>query len=161
MIHFRLLISLLLSLALAGAALAQTTYRWVDRDGGVHYSDDPPPAEARNAQQKTLGDNVIESGGLPFAVRYAAERFPVTLYTTSDCADLCRSGRELLKRRGVPFTEKVVHTKADSDALGQALGGDADPQVPSLTVGRSFAKGYLEAQWNALLDAAGYPKSAP
>lgn len=38
-----LLISLLLLPALALAGEAASTYKWVDEDGKVHYSDSPPP----------------------------------------------------------------------------------------------------------------------
>lgn len=38
-----LIISLLLVPALALAGEAATTYKWVDKDGKVHYSDSPPP----------------------------------------------------------------------------------------------------------------------
>lgn len=50
-------------LALATAAQAGVT-RWVDADGKVHYSDQPPPATAKS--QKTL--NLKSSPGLPNTV---------------------------------------------------------------------------------------------
>lgn len=47
----------LLALMVCGACLAATpavaeTYKWTDADGKVHYSDQPPPANAR--EQKTI-----------------------------------------------------------------------------------------------------------
>ena len=53
-------------------ANAQTLYRWVDKDGKVQYSDMPPPANAKNSQQKRLGDNLIEQDKLPYALRMAS-----------------------------------------------------------------------------------------
>ena len=33
---------------------ADETYRWEDADGNVHYTDFPPPADARNIGHKPL-----------------------------------------------------------------------------------------------------------
>jgi hypothetical protein len=50
-----------LALAIAMIALvpalaqAQSVYRWVDKSGKVHYSDQPPPEEVKNVQQKRVG----------------------------------------------------------------------------------------------------------
>jgi hypothetical protein len=153
----QMIIGILIAVGISAAARAQTVYRWLDHEGGVHYSDLPPPANARDGEQKSLDNNVIDSSELPFSVRTAADNFPVTLYSSATCGDLCDVGRSLLKRRGIPFAEKLVETKDDADALSKVL-GNPDLMVPSLTVGRQSAKGYLEAEWNALLDAAGYPK---
>lgn len=50
-----LLISLILLPALALAGEAATTYKWVDEDGKVHYSDSPPPGvEAEEADLPPL-----------------------------------------------------------------------------------------------------------
>ena len=51
------LATLALALALAGA---QAVYRWVDKNGKVHYSDQPPPEEVKNVQQKKLGGGTVE-----------------------------------------------------------------------------------------------------
>ena len=41
-------IALLLALAVAGTlADAQTMYKWVDKDGKTHYTDSPPPDDAK------------------------------------------------------------------------------------------------------------------
>ena len=42
-------IIVLSSLLLAAAAAAQQVYRWVDEDGVVHYSDQPPPNDGAQA----------------------------------------------------------------------------------------------------------------
>ena len=45
--------------ALAGAG---EMYRWVDKDGKVHFSDKPPPADARQTQQLTTPASEAFSG---------------------------------------------------------------------------------------------------
>jgi len=49
-----------LLLALAAPAYAQL-YKWVDADGKVHYSDQPPPATARKEQKLNIRTTPPES----------------------------------------------------------------------------------------------------
>ncbi len=150
-------------LAIAGLLVtagvgAETTYRWVDPStGGTVISDLPPPAGARQVMKYAGG-----SGGgelqLPYAVRQASEKFPVILYTSAGCVT-CKEARALLERRGVPFSERVANSEEEVAAFNRQLGGDA--VLPSISVGRQGARGFSPAAWNELLDAAGYPASAP
>jgi len=139
-------------------AIAQTTYRWNDKDGRTHYSDQPPPSDARNVQKKTLGGQYVEVGATSFGLQKAVQDFPVTLYVSGDCATECRIGRELLQKRGVPFTEKVVRSYEDGEMLKKLAGGELI--VPVVAVGSLVQKGFDEGTWNKLLDDAGYPKSS-
>lgn len=150
---------LLVCSALACTAGAAEMYRWVDKDGKVHYTDSPPPASAKKVEEKNLGGSSVSGGDLPYATRAAAKNFPVTLYV-SDCGDLCTQARQHLAKRGIPYTPKNPATnQADADALKKLVGS---PQVPVLVVGStSPLKGYDPASWDAALDAAGYPKSKP
>jgi glutaredoxin len=144
---------------LACAAYAAEMYRWVDQEGKVHYSDSPPPASAKNVQQKDIGGgSTVSDDNLPYATRVAAKNFPVTLYT-SDCGEPCKKAREHLIKRGIPFTQKnPAANRADADALKKLVGA---PQVPVLVVGNSSPlKGYDAGSWDIALDAAGYPKTA-
>ncbi len=39
---------------------AQTNvYRWTDKDGKVHFSDTPPPADASSTSQKRMGGGYV------------------------------------------------------------------------------------------------------
>lgn len=143
---------LMATLPLASAA-AQAQYKIVGPDGRVTYTD-RPPADARAAQPLELRGGGAVAGNLPSELRAPAQRFPVTLYAGSDCAP-CDAGRELLRARGVPFTEKRVDTSADVQAL-QSLTGERN--LPTLTIGSQRLRGLTSAQWHSYLDAAGYPK---
>ncbi len=144
-------------LAFAAPALAQTTYRWVDPDGRVHYSDKPPPASARDVKQKAAVGGAAGEAALPYATQAAAKNFPVTLYA-SDCGDPCKQARDLLRKRGIPHTEKNPQQPAEQEELMKLLSGQLE--VPVLKVGKSLVRGWDEAQWTGTLDAAGYPRSA-
>lgn len=153
------LIHLLLAFSMLSPATAAELYRWVDKDGRVHYTDAPPPPEARRVEEKRVGDNRAAAGDLPYATRLAAENFPVTLYV-SDCGEPCKQARAHLARRGIPYAAKnPAVSQADADALTKLAGS---PQVPVLVVGKTRPLvGYDAAAWDAALDAAGYPRSKP
>jgi hypothetical protein len=133
-------------------------YRWVDSSGIVHYSD-MPSADAEKVEVMKSSGEVTPSENLPYETRRAQQNFPVTLYVSKGCGELCDQARSMLKKRGIPFNEKALETKQDIDAFKQLSGiGNV---VPVLAVGKNFLKGFLEPQWNNELDFAGYPKTAP
>lgn len=148
------LIMVISSLALAQAETE--TYKWVDADGKVHYSDQPPPPSARKSERKQLGD---KPGDVPrpYVLQQAMKNFPVTLFVY-DCGDGCSQARAFLLKRGVPHTIKDPLAPGMREELRKVTGGDA--VVPVLQVGRRVLRGFEEGQWNAALDDARYPKTA-
>lgn len=142
-------------LLLALGANAQNVYRWVDKNGKVHFSDTPPAEEAKSVSQKRLGGGYVQESGLPYATQIAAKRNPVVLYTGPDCAP-CERARELLAARGIPFSERDNSTKEGADAM-QKLG---IREVPVVAIGTRNIKGYDDDAWHAALDGAGYPRTA-
>ena len=137
-------------------AQAQNAYRWVDAEGKVHYSEAVPPQGAQNVEALKLEARTV-APELPYFLRLAVEQYPVTLHVTESCGVPCKTGRDYLVGRGIPFTEKPVTTDADLHALRQ-LTGIKEIQVPLIQVGTKSALGYLETEWRSLLDAAGYPQ---
>jgi hypothetical protein len=135
-------------------------YRWTDENGKVHYTDTPPPADAKNVQKKAParpgGAEAAPAATQSYALQQALKNFPVIVYTSKDCGDPCKKGLDQLKKRGVPFTEKVVATQAEIDELAKLAGA---PQVPVMVVGVVIQKGYGEQSWSDALDTAGYPKA--
>ena len=145
-------------LAAAAAHAATNVYRWVDSHGKVHFSDTPPPEEAKSVSQKRMGGGYVDEPNLPYATQVAMKRHPVTLFTAQGCGAPCDRGRELLSARGVPFTERnALASDADLQALRKLTGGSSE--VPLLQVGESNMKGYDEDTWNGALDGAGYPRT--
>nr|MDP2191683.1 glutaredoxin family protein [Rhodoferax sp.] len=145
---------------MASQAQAQTVYRAVGPDGRITFSDKPPDA-SDNATATVTGGKPIGTGGaggttLPFELRQVASKYPVTLYTSSNCTP-CGSGRALLSSRGIPFAEKTVTTSEDAEAL-QRISGDSS--LPFLTIGGQQIKGYSDSEWTQFLNAAGYPQAS-
>jgi glutaredoxin len=144
---------------LCGGASAQM-YRWVDKDGKVHYTQTPPPADAKSSERKRLdaGSGAVPYSDLPYATQNAAKNYPVTLYTAPECGAPCEKARSLLVRRVVPFKEVSVVQQSEIDTLKAASGST---QVPFLIVGAQKQSGFAEEAYGALLDSAGYPTAGP
>jgi len=152
------LLALLCSLAFNGTAQAQQVHRIVGPDGKVTFSDRAPP-DGKGTTAATAGGGAAPASSndaLPYDLRQIANRFPVTLYTGTDCAP-CTGARNLLVNRGVPFTERTVGSNEDIETL-QRLSGYSG--LPFGTIGQQQLHGYSESEWTQYLDAAGYPKQS-
>jgi len=145
-------------LLIACADAAGQTYRWVDKEGGVHYTQTPPPPDARGVQKKTFRHGPVEASELPYATQVAAKTFPVTLYTQPECGKLCAQARALLVKRSVPFKEVSVATQKEADEMKRLSGKN---ELPVLVVGAQVQTGFQEGIYNGLLDSAGYPSLGP
>lgn len=155
---FLAVVSVLAAFSLQPAS-AQQMYRWVDKDGRVTYSQNPPPAgAAKSVQQRRLSSSVVEGADLPYAAQVAAKNFPVTLHTSPECGAGCTSARDSLKKRGIPYREVVANDDASVEALRKLTGAI---QVPVLQVGNQLLRGYEPGAWKGALDQAGYPDSIP
>ncbi|MFY3383884.1 DUF4124 domain-containing protein [Paracidovorax sp. MALMAid1276] len=150
-----LLASMLMAMA-CSVAQAQAVYRIVGPDGKVTFSD-RPPADASAQQAQTTGTGpAAPNAELPLALRQPATRYPVTLYTGTDCAP-CASARNMLVARGIPFTERTVTTNEDIDAFQRLSGASS---LPFGTIGKQQLAGFSDSEWTQYLDAAGYPKQS-
>lgn len=146
-------IGVLMATGMTAPAWAQ--YKVVGPDGRVTYTDRPPvdrPAQPIKPAAGTLTSNVA----LPFVLRTVVARYPVTLYTSANCA-ACDAGRNLLQARGVPFIEKTVTTPDDARAFQNQEGTD---RVPLVRIGSKKIPGYDATEWASYLDMAGYPKQS-
>lgn len=139
----------------AGGAGAQM-YKWTDAKGVVHFSDSPPPADVKKAQEVRAAGGSGGGPQLPYALAQAARNNPVTLYTMTDC-NSCDRGRQLLQQRGIPFSEKTVSSNEDVARL-KAINNDAT--LPQLTVGARKLVGFEAVGWNEALSDAEYPATA-
>jgi glutaredoxin len=141
----------------AAPALAQ--YKVVQPDGSVTYTD--RPVANGTARITQLGARTptaaaaatAADSGLPPDLRLVAQRYPVTLFTASDCQP-CEAGRRLLQQRGVPYSEKRIINDDDLLALERLAGGRT---LPAVTIGAQPLRGFSAEDWTSYLDSAGYP----
>ncbi|MHB1174741.1 MAG: DUF4124 domain-containing protein [Sulfuriferula sp.] len=139
----------------ASSVYAAQVYRWVDKNGHVQYSDQPPPPDVKKSEQRTIGNNVID-GQASYPLQQAIAKNPVVLYA-GQCGTLCDEARKLLDKRGIPYAAKdPQNQKTDADELMKLVGV---MEVPVLKVGNQHVKGFDPNRWNTALDEGGYPKS--
>lgn len=153
--RLRLLIAMLTVCAACGATAE--TYKWVDKNGKVIFSDTPPPEDAKQVE-KRRGSTAKSSLQVPYATKEAMKKHPVSLYA-NDCGDPCTQAKSLLTNRGIPYTLKNPQASPEDAAELTKLVGALE--VPTLVVGKqSPLKGFEAGSWNSILDTAGYPKTS-
>lgn len=150
-----------LGLCLWAANPAWAIYKIVAPDGSVTFSDVPPSTvQGKSVQSLTAGGSAISQNkfeGFPAALRDAARKYPVTLYTAPQC-DACDAARAFLQQRGIPFVEKTITSNADIKAY-KAL-SDGSDRLPFIAIGATkLSAGFSSSNWGIALDAAGYPKT--
>ena len=143
-------------MSMSPGALAGELYRWLDSKGVMHYSDTPPPKSEQADTMKFSAAGGSEEA-LSYEARRAQQNFPVTLYVGEACGEPCTQARSLLKKRGIPYSEKLLNTKSQIEEF-QKLSGSYDS--PTLAVGKTYISGFFESKWNSELDVAGYSKFA-
>lgn len=155
----RIALAVLTAIALGHAPqVVAQQYKWLGADGRVNYSDMAPAGNIDLlSRPKGSPEDARTQAALPYALRAAGEKYPVTLYTTRECAP-CKAARDHLIQRGVPFSEMQLTTHDDAAAF-KKLGFDGS-SMPGLSVGRQNLTGYEMGSYDNLLDAAGYPKSS-
>ncbi|MDQ6628288.1 MAG: glutaredoxin family protein, partial [Pseudomonadota bacterium] len=138
---------------------SQAQYKVIGSDGKVTYTDrEPGVSEGRVVPlgARAAAGTSVDSE-LPFELRQSATKFPVTLYVTTAACEPCVAARSLLKQRGIPFSERMVLTVEDSDALEKLSGAR---EAPTLMIGSQTLRGLSAEVWNSYLDAAGYPRDS-
>jgi glutaredoxin len=141
---------------LFGNTQAGELYRSIDSEGKVHYSDSPL-AESDDVVLLKMNIEPTPDEGLPYETQKARKNFPVTLYVFPNCSSVCQQARDCLNQRGVPFSEINLVTQSDIDEFRKASAG---VEMPALTVGKTWLKGFLAELWNKELDFAGYPRTS-
>lgn len=147
---------LALATLLLSALPAHALFKVVGPDGKVTYSDRPPPGDTRAVQVNRDGSIVSNDVALPFALRQVMVKFPVTLYTASQC-DACDMGRALLQRRGIPFAERTAMTNEDKEVWEKVTGGK---EAPVVKIGAQVLRGFTATTWEETLDVAGYSRQS-
>lgn len=151
------LFSTLAAALLLAAPSAHALFKVIGPDGRVTYTDRPPLASEGKVMPVNSETGRASDPGLPLALRQVATRFPVTLYTASNCGEACMLGRNLLGKRGVPFTERTAETDEEREAWTRLVGG---LEAPVLKVGEQTLRGYTPVAWDETLDVAGYPRQS-
>lgn len=140
-------------------------YKWVDKDGNIHFGDRPPadrPAERRESSEPsadnqdsastTPADGSAPAAGEPGSA--SAEQAPlpknasVVMYTTSWCG-YCKKAREYFNSRGIYFTDFDIEKDPAAMERRLALGGGKS--VPLVIVNGAVIRGYSALSFDAAL----------
>jgi glutaredoxin len=143
----------LLGVLAAGTAVAQ--YKVVGPDGRVTYTDRPVPGGVTKPVGSAAAPGATAEE-LPYELRQVASRYPATLYTSANCSP-CDSARSLLRQRGIPLREYSIERAED---LAELQRREGSAQLPILRLGAQRLQGFESGDWQATLDAAGYPRSS-
>ncbi len=135
---------------------AHAQYKVVGPDGKITYTDRAPTEAQSKVVPINGGGSSSSDASLPYELRQVAQRYPVTLYSSNECAP-CDAGRQFLRERGVPFADKSVSTPEDSSAMQRLTGTTS---LPVVSIGSQIVKGWSQGEWASYLDAAGYPKTS-
>ncbi len=135
---------------------AGEVFRWTDEKNTVHYSDQPPPASAKQSTRIKGGGNVIDVDKESYEARIARDKNPVVLFANA-CGPICDQARDHLNKRGIPFSVKDPSKEPEIALELKKLVGSLE--VPVIVVGKTHQKGFEPSSWDSLLDTAGYPKT--
>lgn len=148
----------LLIAGVLAATPSHALYKVIGPDGKVTYTDRPPSAsQGRVSPVSGQNSPAAVDVALPLELREAIGKFPVILYTVTGNCSPCENAKQLLRGRGVPYSEKQVISAQDSEALQRLSGGQ---DAPTLAIGSQVLRGLAPEVWNSYLDAAGYPRES-
>jgi len=144
-------------LVLPASRAAAEIYKWVDKDGSVHFTDSPPPASAK-AEVVTPEPNRLEGYGKASAEKAGntqamtdvrpADLPIVELFVTSWCG-YCKKAEAYFQARDIPYVkydiEKDQAAARRKSSLTQSRG------VPFVMIGEVGIPGYSEAAFDKAL----------
>lgn len=136
-------------------------YRWVDKDGTVHFTDSPPPegskAEVVNPEPNRLegyGKRSEGSPGIPSATKPAqqpvrpADLPIVELFVTSWCG-YCKKAEAYFDARDIPYVKYDI--EKDQAAARRKASLTQSRGVPFVLIGEVGIPGYSEAAFDKAL----------
>jgi glutaredoxin len=145
-------------------------YKWVDKNGVVHFGQTPPQGTRDAAKlESTLprkgasGYPQVEDEKIQSKIqsvekkspRVIEERLPVItqqvtaeMYATSWCG-YCRKAREYFQARGIPLIEYDIEVDAAAAQRKQQI--DSRPGVPLVVINGRLIHGYAPAKYEQAL----------
>jgi len=129
---------ILLVSALLFAANAQcAVYKWTDKNGKIHYSENKP--ESMKSRQ-------IELVRHSYVAPVVHEK--VIMYATSWCG-YCKKARRYFSKNNIPFIEYDIERDLKAKARYKKLGGSG---VPLIVYGKKRMTGFNDSQFKRLYE---------
>ena len=157
LVLFLFMLGLLSTSLFADAAI----YKWVDKDGSVHFTDTPPPSGAK-AQVVNPEPNRLEGyGKAPERKQVSGQSAPsvaknvqpadlpiVELFVTSWCG-YCKKAEAYFTRKNIPFVKYDI--EKDQAAARRKASLTQSRGVPFVLIGDVGIPGYSEAAFDKAL----------
>ncbi len=157
--------------AMLGVAVTAVAdlYQWVDEEGGVHFSDEPPPpdnrfqdlervpsppqwpvtaSEAPDRVEGTAPSQSSSTKQLPEVKPFQASK-KVELYVTKWCK-YCTMARNYLRSKNVPFVEYDIEKDSAAAKRREAL--EKRSGVPLAVINDTVILGFSEAAYEKALN---------
>ncbi len=122
-------------------AVNASIYKWVDDEGGVHFSDQKPELERVSEVElkiNTYNQSNSGTGGLGA---------PVIMYSTSWCG-YCKKARKYFRENNIAFTEYDIEKSAQAKMEYERLGGKG---IPVIIVGKKRLNGFTETAFEEMV----------
>lgn len=162
--RFVFVVQILIGLCLVASPVAAQIYKYVDAEGRVHFTDDPPAGVA--AQQMEVEPNIIQGGPKPKTQPadqpsaaelrkkklLEAKKAPkVELFVTSWCG-YCTKAKAYLREKGIKF--RVYDIEKDRQAARRKASLTSKRGVPFALIGDQKVTGFSRAAYDRALRAA-------
>ncbi|PLX80589.1 MAG: hypothetical protein C0615_00700 [Desulfuromonas sp.] len=160
--NMRLVIALLVlfSCLVFPFSVSAEIYKWVDKEGTVHFTDSPPPSSAQ-AEVVNPEPNRVEGYGKisenrerpnldELTTKKKSRNLPtVELYVTSWCG-YCKKAEAWFKNHNIPFVKYDV--EKDKAAARRKASMTSSSGVPFVLIGDVGIPGYSEVAFEQALD---------
>ena len=139
-----------LLLTLLSVEVSAEIYKWVDKDGTVHFEDRKPQG-ARYEEFKVRSISGVQTyRAPPRTIKAIAPKSTgkknVILYGTTWCG-YCTKARRYFQANNIPFEDYDIERSVSAKSEYDALNGKG---VPLILVGENLMNGFSESYFNQL-----------
>lgn len=132
-----------------GASGAATLYRWVDDQGVVHVSENPPEGKM-NVAQAVVGEDAAKdpkAGPSTEKKEFRVRPAEVTIYTTPTCP-WCHKAKAWFRDKKIRYRE--VDVTSDRNGLDEMVKLSGQTGVPVIIVGEEVIVGFNQNRLNEI-----------
>ncbi|WP_163831169.1 glutaredoxin family protein [Spartinivicinus ruber] len=125
-------------------------YRWVDKNGKVHFSDKKPqhkPASTIDINQTNTYQNIELKPLGPSSVKSSNKRNRGVVMYSAEWCGYCKVARNYFQSNKIPFKEYDIDKNEKARQEYQELGGKG---VPLILVGKKKMSGFTQQRFESL-----------
>jgi len=135
---------IILSLLTGSGVVNAEIYKWVDKKGNAHFTDNPP--ENRNTEEVEVKINTYSAVEIKPLVERLGRKDKVVMYTASWCS-ACKVAEKHFKNNKIPYISYDVEKSRTGKLDFKLLRGK---NVPVLIVGKKRMNGFIASKFDRL-----------